>query len=505
MSLLIVILNYKTAQLTIDCLRSLEEEVKQLSSMKVVVVDNASGDGSDEKIEQAIRENQWQDWANLIISPENGGYAKGNNLAISPTLASSEPPDYVLLLNPDTYIRSGAIKALVEFMEGHPQVGIAGSRLEDPDGTPQCSAFRFPTVWGEIDSMLRLGIVSRLLAKYVIPMPISEVPSQTDWVAGASMIVRKAVFDKIGLLDSEYFMYFEELDFCLQAKRAGWDCWYVPTSRVVHLVGQSSGVTNTKEPLKRRPEYWFASRQRFFSKNYGNLQRVIGDILLVIAFCLWSVRRVIQGKPNYDPPYFLRDFIAYSLGWRQKKKSQEMGLIAQVKEDWIAHGQDWTKPGFRAVAVQRFGQWRMKVEPKILRAPLSIIYRYFYRYIRNVYGIDLPYTVELGRRVIIEHQSAIIIHGYCSIGDDCILRQGVTLGNRYLDRPLEVPKLGKRVNVGAGVKLLGGVVIGDDVNIGANAVVLCDVPTGYTAIGIPAKLLPPKNVATVVEAIPDFS
>jgi serine O-acetyltransferase len=170
-----------------------------------------------------------------------------------------------------------------------------------------------------------------------------------------------------------------------------------------------------------------------------------------------------------------------------------LGLWQQIKEDWIAHGRDWTKPGFRAVAVQRFGVWRMKVEPKLLRAPLSILYRSLYRKIRNTYGIDLPYTVKLGRRVVIEHQSAIIIHGYCSIGDDCIIRQGVTLGNRYLDKPLESPQLGDRVNVGAGAKILGKVNLGDDVNIGANPVVLSDIPAGQTAVGIPAKMIAGKK------------
>jgi serine O-acetyltransferase len=172
------------------------------------------------------------------------------------------------------------------------------------------------------------------------------------------------------------------------------------------------------------------------------------------------------------------------------ESSQEvLGLWAQIREDWVAHGRDWTKPGFRAVAVHRFGVWRMKVDPKLLRAPLSVLYRALYRRIRNGYGIDLPYTVQLGRRVVIEHQSAIVIHGHSRLGDDCILRQGVTLGNRYLDRPLEAPILGDRVNVGAGAKILGGITLGDDVNIGANAVVLIDIPAGQTAVGIPARIL----------------
>lgn len=170
-------------------------------------------------------------------------------------------------------------------------------------------------------------------------------------------------------------------------------------------------------------------------------------------------------------------------------EAEPLRLWQQIKEDWEAHGRDWTKPGFRAVAVYRFGVWRMTVEPKLLRAPLSLLYQSLYRKIRNGYGIELPYTVQLGRRVVIEHQGAIVIHGYCHIGDDSIIRQGVTLGLRHLDRLFDAPKLGKRVNVGAGAVILGNITLGDDVNIGANAVVLVDVPPGATAVGIPAKII----------------
>ena len=166
-----------------------------------------------------------------------------------------------------------------------------------------------------------------------------------------------------------------------------------------------------------------------------------------------------------------------------------MKLFAQIKEDWIAHKRDWTRPGFRAIASYRFGVWRMTVNPKPLRAPFSMVYRAMYRKCRNHYGIELPFTAKLGRRVIIEHQHGIVIHGNCEIGDDCIIRQGVTLGNKTLDRPYDAPKLGNRVNVGAGAKIVGAVVIGDDASIGANAVVTKNVPAGATAVGIPAKIL----------------
>lgn len=178
-------------------------------------------------------------------------------------------------------------------------------------------------------------------------------------------------------------------------------------------------------------------------------------------------------------------------------------LWQQIREDWVAHGCDWTKPGFRAVAVHRFGVWRMGVQPKPLRAPFSLLYRMLYRKIRNVYGIELPYTVKLGRRVIIEHQGCIVIHGCCVIGDDSIIRQGVTLGLRYLDRLAEAPVLGKRVNVGAGAKLFGNIIVGDDVNVGANAVVLSNVPDGATVVGIPAKVVRIKDRLLISEDLSD--
>ena len=169
------------------------------------------------------------------------------------------------------------------------------------------------------------------------------------------------------------------------------------------------------------------------------------------------------------------------------------GLLALIKEDWIAHGRDWTRPGFRAIATYRFGVWRMTVRPKILRAPFSILYRMMFRRCRNVYGIEVPYSAKVGRRVVIEHQGAIVVHGHSEVGDDSIIRQGVTLGNKTLDRPFDAPKLGRRVNVGAGAKILGAVNVGDGAVIGANSVVLKDVPPGMIAVGLPAMNIAPKT------------
>ena len=313
---LVVIVNFRTPGLAIDCLRSLEGEVGRLEGASVVVVDNASGDGSVERIGAAIAERGWSAWARLMPLATNEGFSAGNNAAIAPALASSRPPppDYVLILNPDTVVLPGALDALVTFMQGHPEVGIAGSRLEDPDGTQQHSRFRFHSVLSELDSGLRLGLVTRLLHKHVVAIDLVDADRASDWVAGASMMVRRQVFEDIGLFDTGYFLYFEEADFCLNARRAGWQCWYVNGSRVMHYAGSSTGVNSPSGPRSRRPRYWFASRHRYFRKNHGWLYATCADAAWLSGFALWRVRRVLQGKPDNDPPHMLWDFLRFTLG-----------------------------------------------------------------------------------------------------------------------------------------------------------------------------------------------
>lgn len=311
-SLLVVIVNYRTPDLTIDCLRSLVDEIQLLPGTSVVVTDNASGDGSAERIQTAIDTQGWSEWVFLMPLEKNGGFAYGNNEAIRPALESDNPPAYVVLLNPDTIVLPGALKELWDFMEQHPEAGIAGSRLESPDGSPQRSAFRFPTILSELDSGLRLGLVSQLLSKWIVAPPVPEAVCQTDWVAGASMIVRREVFERVGVMDESYFLYYEEVDFCLQANKAGWSCWYVPQSKVIHLVGQSSGIDSSKQLKKRLPKYCFESRQRYFIKNYGWFYVIATDLVWAFCYILWQIRRVIQNKPHSDPPQLFADFVRNS-------------------------------------------------------------------------------------------------------------------------------------------------------------------------------------------------
>lgn len=313
-STLVVVVNYRTPGLTRLCLRSLEPEVARHPQTHVVVVDNASGDGSVEQLRAAIDEAGWGQWAQVIASPVNGGFAAGNNLAIRAAQASGGKPRFIWLVNPDAEVRPGALATLLDFMQRHPRAGIAGGSLEAENGQPWPYAFRFPSLWSEIDDGLRLGLVSRWLERRSIVRRMGDQPQRVDWISGANFMIRGELLDAVGLMDESYFLYFEETDYCLQAVHAGWECWYVPAARVMHIAGQSTGITQqTQAPQRRRPAYWFESRRRFFLKAYGRAYALLTDLAWMVCFALWRLRRLLQRKPDHDPPGMLADFARHSL------------------------------------------------------------------------------------------------------------------------------------------------------------------------------------------------
>ena len=309
---LIVIVNYRSAELTRDCLQSLAAEYPRTADFEVVVVDNGSPDSSVAVLRTAIERHGWGDWVRLVDRGVNDGFAAGNNAAIRPALADPSPPRDIMLLNPDTVVRPGFLQPLREFLEKHPKVGIVGSRLEDPDGTPQRSAFRFPGVLSEFERGARFGPVSRLLKKQMVAPPVIDGDHACDWIAGASMLVRREVFEATGGMDDRYFLYFEEVDFCRRARLAGWRTWYVPASRVVHLVGQSSGLDGNKPRQRPMPAYWFESRKRYFEQNHGWLHARAADLGWLAGHLSWRVRRVLQRRPNDEPLRILSDFVAHN-------------------------------------------------------------------------------------------------------------------------------------------------------------------------------------------------
>jgi N-acetylglucosaminyl-diphospho-decaprenol L-rhamnosyltransferase len=336
MRLLVVIANYKVAHLTIDCLRSLAEEIPQLPGTHVAVCENGTGDDSAERIQTAIDEGGWNSWCTLTAISPNLGFTGGNNVVLQPFLQSDDPPQYVLLLNADTIAHPNSLRRLVDFMDSNRQIGIAGSRLEYPDGEPQRSAFRFPSALSEFESSICLGIVNRILDRWIVAPPVPANACERDWVGGACMIIRREVFDEIGLLDQGYYTHYEDVDFCFNARKAGWAVWYVPDSRITHFVGQSTGLT-VKKP-KRFPPYYFGARRRYFLKNYGRVHAALADFGLILGLTIGRLR-VLFGKQITTPPFFLYDTIKHSVfftGFRLKDV-QNPALISLGTSDFTKH------------------------------------------------------------------------------------------------------------------------------------------------------------------------
>lgn len=304
------IVNYRTPHLVCECLQSLANESEYARRLRVVVVDNASGDGSYEKILADVQQHQFGDWVDVVDAGKNGGYSFGNNIAFRRLLEKG--CDLIWLLNPDTRIRPGAIRALVDCLDGSPDIGIVGSRLEDQDGTPQVSAFNFPSPMTELINTAKIGILERMLPSAVIPRPISGGREEVDWVAGASMMMKAEVLQRVGLMDEEYFLYFEEVDFCRATVRAGYRIVYEPASRVIHHVGAATGISDMRKQAPRRPTYWFESRQRYFQKNFGFLATLSADLFWLLAYMSLRARAKVQKKELLDPPHFIGDFIRNS-------------------------------------------------------------------------------------------------------------------------------------------------------------------------------------------------
>lgn len=280
--------------------------------LHVELVDNASPDDSFDVLDSFLRESGFESWVHLTRAPRNGGFSYGNNIGIELARKALPNAKYLLLLNPDIVVQHLAFLPMIDFLDRNPNVGIVGSRLEELDGMPQISAFRFPTFWSEVDAGLRFGFVSNLLSKHLVAPPVRTESHRTDWVAGASMLVRTDVLDDVGLLDEHFFMYYEEVDFCRRAALAGWECWYVPESRVVHLVGQASGINSADKKPKQRPSYVHESRRRYFQKHHGRLYAILADLAWLTSYPLWRLRRFIQRKPDTDPPQLWWDTLRHS-------------------------------------------------------------------------------------------------------------------------------------------------------------------------------------------------
>jgi len=253
----IVIVNYNAGELLEYCINSIYKETISIS-FKVFVVDNNSHDSSVSIIKQRFP------WVRLIENRQNLGFAKANNQAIRKCTSN-----YILLLNPDTLILDNAIEKMVRFMDEHPEVGISGCKIMNEDGTLQRACRRsIPTpsvAFFRLTGLSKLFPHSKTMAKYNLTYLDPNKTHEVDAVSGAFLLIRRKVIDDIGLLDERYFMYGEDLDWCLRAKNAGWKVVYCPDAEIIHLKGQC-GKRNT---MKAGFEF-YRSMYLFHKKHFAD-------------------------------------------------------------------------------------------------------------------------------------------------------------------------------------------------------------------------------------------
>ncbi len=270
----IIIVNWNVRDLLRACLNSILDQARLLSAhewalldapytLEILVVDSASSDDSVAMVEREFPN------VRLWASTTNLGYAGGNNLGIRHSRGR-----YLLLLNPDTVIHRGALRAILDYMDAHPDVGVLGPRLYYPDGTTQSSRRRFPTLGTAlIESTFLEQWFPRhpAIRRYRLLDRPDDETCQVDWVVGACLAVRAEVVKQVGLLDEAYFMYSEELDWQKRIRRAGWRVVYLPQAQVTHYEGKSSEQVTAFRELRFQK-----SKVLYFKKHHG---RVIGELL----------------------------------------------------------------------------------------------------------------------------------------------------------------------------------------------------------------------------------
>lgn len=284
MDLSVVVVSYNTRDLLRACLTSVISTMSSTANYEVFVVDNASVDGSAAMVRDSFPR------VRLMVNRKNRGFAAANNQAIGESSGR-----YVILLNPDTVVRDGALERMATFMEGHPNVGVVGPRLVFPDGSFQHSAFTFPTlpmIFLDFFPVNHRVINSRLNGRYPRSLYEAGEPFPIDHPLGAGLMVMRRTIEEVGSLDERFFMYCEEIDWCMRIKDAGWRIVCFPRAEIVHHVGQS-----TKQFRADMFVELHKSRYRLYEKHYSRSFRRMARLLVTVGLAYrsgrdrWAFRR----------------------------------------------------------------------------------------------------------------------------------------------------------------------------------------------------------------------
>lgn len=270
----VVIVNWNVRGLLQRCLRSILESKPSIINLQVIVVDNASTDGSVEMIQAEFPN------VHLITNTHNRGFPAANNQGIAAAQGR-----YVFLLNPDTEVVSDALATMVTFADEHPDVGVVGPQLLNPDGSVQSSRRRLPTLATAFfeSTWLSPYAPKSLLRRYQMRDTPDDVTQDVGWVDGAALMARREAIEQVGLMDEGFFMYSEELDWCQRFGEAGWRVVYLPTARILHHRGKSS-----EQVVAAGHIYFQTSKVHYFRKYHG---RFVAEVLrlFLLSNYVWQL------------------------------------------------------------------------------------------------------------------------------------------------------------------------------------------------------------------------
>lgn len=294
-------MNYRTPTLAIECVRALLNQESGAHSLSMVLVDNDSQNGSVEWFIRVIEQEGWGGSVDLLKLSYNGGFGWANNQAISRLLQGPAPPEAVLLINPDARAQPGALTALADVLVQHPKVGAVGSQLINADGLLTGSAFRFPSIGREWTRGHGKARLSKLFGIKPSMIEVDKI-EPVDWVTGASVLLRAKALQEVGLFDTGFFLYFEEVELMFRLKKNGWSVVHAPLSRVMHIEGASTGIQEGRSRTSRAPPaYILESRRRFFALRGGSTYAWFAAAAWLLGDWQLRVWRCITRKQPRDP------------------------------------------------------------------------------------------------------------------------------------------------------------------------------------------------------------
>lgn len=309
----VIIVNYGTADLTIDGVESILARQHGGHPVEVHVVDNASPGDDASRLAQTHEERGWGDWVTLWLERKNHGFGRGNNVVLKALAERETPPEYFFLLNPDAALENEALATLADFMDSRPQVQAAGARIERPNGSPVTAAFRFPGAASEFASTVSFGPVTRLFDRYQVAMPADLPRQMVDWVSGAAVMFRFSAAQKAGFFDPDFFLYYEETELMWRLHAQGGEVWFLPEARVGHEAGAATGMQGGRHRSKAQPAYWYDSWRLYHVKTRGVAAARWTALSKFVGAGLNVVFQRLRGREPDLPLNFRKDFTAHVL------------------------------------------------------------------------------------------------------------------------------------------------------------------------------------------------